>query len=309
MKQFAQAIAPASIANLCVGYDLLGQSFPVLYDKISVYRREEKKQIIPGKVTGIVQCLPKKIEQNTAFRAIQSFLEDQNIEFGVQVDIEKQIPLSGGIGGSAASAVAAVIAVNSLLEEPLEKKALMQYAIEGEFAASHSRHSDNVAASLLGGIVCALTDGYAQLPVPNSVRFIVCSPEVKMETKQARSILKQEISIQHSIHYSQNLASFIIHLYEGKIDRLQSCFKDIWIEPQRAGLFPYFYPVQKAALQAGAIGCSLSGSGPSMFAWSFKDQSKQVLTAMKTAFLNQEYQVKTYQTDMIDSGAKEIESL
>ena len=181
------------------------------------------------------------------------------------------MPFGSGLGSSAASSVAGVMAINELLRRPLSKQELLRFAVAGEQIADGAYHADNVAPSLFGGIILIRdneTLDFHRLPVPNGLFVSVLYPHVEVLTKNARGILKDNISLNQFIQQTGNLAGFIVGLYNSDFDLIQRSLNDVIIEPQRSGLIPYFDNIKDTALKSGALGCSISGAGPSIFALS-----------------------------------------
>jgi homoserine kinase len=205
---------------------------------------------------------------------------------GIELQIEKGIPIGSGIGGSAASAVAGVVAANALLGEPLSTPELLQYAILGESIASGAIHADNVAPALLGGLVLvrsAEAQDVVRLPVPSWLRCVVVLPELQVATREARAVLPDTFGLRSVVHQSANLAAMISGLYAENPELLARSMRDQLIEPHRASLICGFRDVQSAALGAGALACSLSGAGPAVFAWCNGDDAAEAVRAAMVA--------------------------
>jgi homoserine kinase len=207
----ATAFAPASAANVAIGFDILGFSVDVIGDKCTVTRTGKPGVTISGS-SGVVKDIPREPERNTAGRALLAMQDALKPGFGFDAFIDKGIPLGSGLGGSAASAVAAVVAANALLEKPLSKIELLKFAMQGEAVSSGSLHVDNISPSLFGGLV--LTVGIdnprvKQIPVPNGIRAILVHPHLFLSTKAARGILKKEVQMSDFIWQTANLAGFI----------------------------------------------------------------------------------------------------
>jgi homoserine kinase len=208
--------------------------------------------------------------------------------FGLELQIEKGIPIGSGIGGSAASAVAGVVAANALLGEPLSLPELLQYAVLGESVASGAVHADNVAPALLGGLLLvrsAETQDVVRLPIPSWLRSVVVLPRLQLSTRGARAVLPAAFALDSVTRQSANLGAMIAGLYAEDPDLLARAMRDQLIEPHRASLICGFRDVQSAALAAGALACSLSGAGPAVFAWCNGDGTAQaVQDAMVAGF-------------------------
>ena len=178
------------------------------------------------------------------------------------------MPFGSGMGSSAASAAAGVMAINELLGRPLEKRALAEYAVIGESAADGAIHGDNVIPSLVGGMVLIrdnATFDFTKLPAPRGLSVFVIYPEIEILTKDARAVLGDDVSLSKMIAQTGNIASFVASLYTSDLDLMKRSLTDHIIEPQRAQLIPHFYELQSMALKEGAMNYTISGAGPSMF--------------------------------------------
>jgi homoserine kinase len=306
--QSATASAPASIGNVCVGFDILGQAFDAARDVVSAVR-EEKPGVRLSEVRGLVTKLPAKPAENTALAAAAAVLDAAGSPFGMRLSIDKGVPLAAGMGGSAASAVAGAAAANALLGEPFSVEELLPLALEGERVASDPPHWDNVMASLLGGLVLAASEEPAlvqRLPAPEGVVAIVLHPEVKVETRVARSILSPRVPMKVAVEHSRRVAAFVAGCATGDLDLVRAGFEDVLVEPQREHLLPVLPQVKAAALGAGALGCSFSGSGPSVFAWALEAEAQKVESAMAAAFAAAQLSAKAYRAPVASEGVKVI---
>lgn len=300
------ASAPASIGNVGVGFDILGQAFDAARDLVTAVR-EEAPGVRLGKVSGLVSSLPDTPANNTALAAAQAVLEAAGASFGVRLSIQKGVPLSAGMGGSAASAVAAAAAANALLDTPFALEDLLPFALEGERVASDPPHWDNVMASLLGGLVLAARESPAlvqRLPVPKGIVSILLHPAVKVETKMARGILAREVPMALAVEHSRRVGAFVAGCATGDFDLLRAGLEDVLVEPQRQHLLPVLPEVKRAALRAGAFGCSFSGSGPSVFAWAPEADADKVEDAMSWAFVEAGLAARTYKAPANSAGAR-----
>lgn len=265
----ARAFAPASVANVGVGFDVLGFAFQALGDVVQVKRLPKNRGkilIVPIKDFSTLPLDPMK---NTATRGLVRLLSDQDLDFGFQVEIKKGIPIGSGLGGSSASAVAAATAANALLPKPLTRLDLLPYCLDGEEAASGARHRDNIVPSLLGGfqLVRSLDPlDLVALPTPTALYCVVVHPRAQVETRTARAILSPQVPLKKFVEQSANLAGFISALHTQDFALISRSLQDVLIEPQRMSLIPGFKAMQDAAIKSGSLGCSISGSGPSVFA-------------------------------------------
>lgn len=305
----ATAFAPATVGNVGVGFDILGHTFPALGDRVCVERVAQRGVRIVA-ITGVVAELPVEAARNTAGRAVLALAESLALPFGIDLAIEKGIPLASGLGGSAASAVAAVVAANELLDRPLSRLELLTYAIEGEAVASGSRHADNIAPSLFGGLV--LTVGIdnpriTQIPVPPAIRCVLVHPRFNLSTRDARAILSSSVQLSDVVWQSANLAGFLAGCYTNDLALIREAFEDVLIEPQRARLIPGFGQVKRAALDQGALGCSISGAGPSVFAWCEEPQAQAICAAMVRAFADHDLDCDQWISAIGNDAARVVE--
>jgi homoserine kinase len=302
----AVAFAPASVGNVAVGFDVLGYSAPFAGDRVYAARTEAPGVRIAG-ITGIVTGLPHDFERNTAGMAVAAMVEALACDFGIELTIDKGIPLGSGLGGSAASAVAGVVAVNALLEEPLDNLRLLGFAMKGEQVASGTAHIDNVAPSLYGGLVLSVgidNPHIKQIPVPPSVRSVLVRPHRVLETRGARAILGRTVTLSDVVWQQANLAGFVAGCFSGDLTLIAASLEDVLIEPQRKSLIPGFEAVQDAARAHGALGCSISGAGPAMFAWAEADKAVRVGEAMVDAFAVLGIQSDSWITPIEPIGAR-----
>jgi homoserine kinase len=307
--QSATAFAPATVGNVGIGFDILGHTFPAIGDRVRAMRVAQ-----PGvrirEITGIAAELPVEAARNTAGKAVLSLVESQALPFGIDLAIEKGIPLGSGLGGSAASAVAAVVAANELLNQPLTRLELLKHAIQGEAVASGSLHADNIAPSLFGGLV--LTVGIdnpriKQIPVPPGIRCVLVHPQLYLSTREARAILNRTVNLSDVVWQTANLAGFLAGCYTNDLALIRDAFEDVLIEPQRAGLIPGFAEVKRSAMEEGALGCSISGAGPSVFAWALESQAEAIGSAMLRAFERQGLACDHWIAQIGEEGARVVE--
>lgn len=287
--QRATAFAPASVSNLAVGFDLLGHPICATGDHVTV-RRSATPGVRLVAVEGLAGPLPTDPARNTATAGLLPLLAEHDPALGLEVCIRKGIPLGSGIGGSAASAVAAVVAANALLPEPLPLADLFPYALVGEAVASGAVHGDNVAPSLFGGLVLVRSARPADvvpLPAPAALRCVVALPQHRVDTRDARSVLPAAVPLGDFVHQAGNLAGVIAGCYRGDLALIGRALRDVVVEPCRAPLVPGFAAVQAAAMRGGALGCSISGGGPAVFAWCEGDERAGALLAAMTAAFGQ----------------------
>lgn len=287
MSPSVEVFAPATVANVASGFDVLGFALERPGDRVRLTRSSGNGVRLVS-VEGDGGKLPLDPSRNTAAVAVSRYLEAIGSPFGVDIRLFKGMPLSSGLGSSAASAVAAVFAVNVLAGRPLETRELLPYTMGAEQVACGTAHADNVAPSLLGGFV--LVRSYepldiVRLPVPAGLSAAIVHPHTEIRTEDARRILKKELRLVDAVRQWGNLAALVAALYEGDLQLLSRSLQDVVAEPRRALLIPGFDRVKAAALEEGALGCSISGSGPSLFALCASVEiAERAGTAMQAAF-------------------------
>jgi homoserine kinase len=284
----ARAFAPGSIGNVAVGFDILGQALEGVGD-IATVRRTDDGAVRITAIRGVVTELPKRAAQNTAGRALLGLrdrVRSKSQRLGFELELDKGIPLGSGMGGSAASAVAALVAANSLLESPLPLETLYELAMDGEAASSGARHGDNVAPMLLGGLAIApVTGAPVRVPVPKGLHCAVVHPHFVLETRKARAALGGAYELHDFVIQSEGLALFLAGCFTNDLSLIRRGLRDVLVEPRRARLIPGFRRVKEAALDCGALGSSISGAGPSVFGWfDSKGAATRGSQAMASAF-------------------------
>ena len=309
-REHATAFAPASVGNVAVGFDILGHSVGALGDRVTATRREEPGVSIRS-IRGVVDDLPLVAERNTAGMAALALARGLELTYGFDLDVVKGIPLGSGLGGSAASAVAAVVAAAALVDEPLDRTQLLKYAMQGEAVASGSVHVDNIAPSLFGGLV--LTVGIdnphvKQIPVPESVRCVLVHPHMMLATREAREILSKTVTLSDSIWQQANLAGFLAGCFTSDLPLIRESLLDVIIEPQRQVLIPGFAAVKQAALDGGALGCSISGAGPTVFAWAAEGDAERVRSGMVAAFRDHGLESDSWVSTIDRQGARVVDA-
>lgn len=283
----ATASAPAGVGNIGVGFDLLGHTIEGPHDRATV-RRIDANEVRVTAVRGDgpnVERIPFDLDRNTAGLALRALHAGLGLTHGFEIELDKGIPIGAGLGGSAASCVAALVAANALLDRPLSRVGLYPYAIEGESASSQSRQGDNVGPMLLGGITLATLTRLVPLPVPDWLHCVVVHPDQVLETRRAREVLTDPYPLSTVVRHGAHLALFVTGLERGDVDLIRDGMQDVLVEPRRATLIPGFSRVKAAALEHDALGASLSGAGPSVFAWfASKAAADAAAPAMQAGF-------------------------
>ena len=290
------AHAPAGVGNIGVGFDLLGHAIAGLQDRATV-RRIDEPRIRVAAVRGPfdVSIIPFDDERNTAGRALRALREGLSLPFGFEVELDKGIPIGAGLGGSAASCVAALVAANALLDAPLTREQLYPFAMEGEYASSRSHQGDNVGPMLIGGVALATANRLMPLRVPDWLHAVVVHPDQVLETRRSREVLVEPFPLSTVVAHGARLAQFLLGLERGDATLIRDGLQDVLVEPRRAPLVPGFAQVKAAAMDHAALGASLSGAGPSVFAW-FGSEAEAInaAPAMQQAFADAGFASRAY---------------
>jgi homoserine kinase len=261
------AFAPATVSNVACGFDVLGFALASPGDEVTA--RPAASGVVIDDIVGDAGRLPRDANRNTAGVAARALIAAAGVQCGVALTIRKGLPLASGLGGSAASAAAAVVAVDRLLGlgSPVER--LVACALEGERLGAGSAHADNIAPCICGGFVLvrrASPPDIVPLPVPAGLTAVVVHPDLEIETAMARQLLGDTVGLKDAIQQWANLGAFVDSLHRGDFDLMARSLEDRVAEPRRAPLVPGLDAIKASAVGAGALGCSLSGSGPSLFA-------------------------------------------
>lgn len=285
LPAWARAFAPGSVGNVAVGFDVLGHALAGAGDRATVRRTNDARVTLTA-IRGTVTELPREPERNTAGRALLALLAHAPRGTGFALELDKGLPLGSGMGGSAASAVAPLVAANALLAEPVALEVLYDCALEGESVASGSRHGDNVGPILLGGLVIAPAHGLpVRVPAPAELVCALVHPHFVLETRRARAALAGSYELKSFVEQSEGLALLLAGCYTNDLALVGRGFRDVLVEPRRAALIPGFAAVKAAALAAGALGASISGAGPSVFAWcAGRAVAERAAAGMQAAF-------------------------
>ncbi len=257
--------SPATVANVACGYDVLGFCLDAVGDEMLI-RKVDKKGILITKIEGFE--LPFKTELNVAGVSALAMYEKLQPDCGFEIEIYKNIKPGSGIGSSAASAVGSVFGMNALLGSPYNKTELTQFAMKGEALASKCEHADNLAPALFGGftLVKSLSPlEILEIPSPDNLYATIIHPQIEIKTADSRAILPKEVKLQEAIVQWANFGSLIHSLHTNNYQLIKRSLHDAIIEPHRSKLIPFYKEVKQAALNAGALGTNISGSGPSIF--------------------------------------------
>lgn len=265
-----RASAPATVANVSCGFDIFGFAVEAPADEVEISLNDTGKVVIV-KIEGDDGRLPLEASRNTAGVGVEAFLRKVQSSYGAEITLFKNLPLGSGMGSSAASSAAALIAINHLHGNPLTREELLPFAMESERIACGSAHADNVAPSLLGGFV--LIRGYqpldvANIPTPDGLFCTLVHPHIELKTEDSRRVLKPTIPIRDAITQWGNIAGLVVGLMKPDFGLISRSLHDVVAEPIRSVLIPGFDDIKEAAVKAGALGCGISGSGPTIFSLS-----------------------------------------
>jgi homoserine kinase len=271
MKKQIKVFAPASVTNVSCGFDIMGFAIDWPGDELHL-KITGKPGIKINKITGDNGKLTLDIEKNTAGVSLLSLVDHLNFTKGIEIEIHKKMALGSGLGSSAASAVASVFALNELLGRPLTKQQLLPFALEGEkLTCGGTPHADNVSASLFGGFIIVRSIDpldVINIDVPSGLFCTIVHPDIEIHTADTRKVLKKQILLSDAVQQWGNVAGLVAGLIKKDYQLIGRSLHDVIIEPIRSILIPGFDEAKKAAISGGALGCSISGSGPSIFAFS-----------------------------------------
>lgn len=305
-----KAFAPATVANVSCGFDVFGFAVDAPGDEVEISLTNSSEVIITS-ITGDNGLLPLDVNKNTVGVAVSEFLKSTNCKFGVEIILHKKLPLGSGMGSSAASAVAALVAVNHALGNPLSKKELLPFAVEAERIACGSAHADNVAPCLFGGFVLIRNQqllDIIEIPTPNELVCVLVHPQIEIKTRDARQVMKTMIHLKDATTQWGNTAALVAGLLKSDYELIGRALHDVVAEPARALLIPSYDAAKKAALHAGALGCGISGSGPTLFAFCKGERiALKTAVAIQSTFSSIGLKSEHYISGINKEGAKIIE--
>lgn len=257
--------SPATVANVGCGFDVLGLCLDKVGDQM-VIRKTQRKGIYITKIEGFE--LPYAVHENVAGVSALAMYNELNVDFGFEIEIYKKIKPGSGIGSSAASAAGSVFGMNYLLDNAFDKIDLIKFAMNGEAVASKSEHADNIAPAILGGFTLVKQNNpleVIQLPTPKALHAVIVHPQIEIKTADSRAVLPKNVALSDAITQWSNVGSLVHALHTSDYNLIGKSLKDVVIEPHRSKLIPNFNSLRKISLESGALGCSISGSGPSLF--------------------------------------------
>lgn len=280
MKRSVNVFAPATVANVVCGYDVLGFAVNAPGDEVIMRFRDEPGVIIT-KISGDEGRLPYDPAKNTVSLSVQHYLNHiGRPDIGVEIELFKKMPIGSGLGSSSASTVAGLFAINTLMDNPLSKMELVPFAMKGEEMACGYGHADNVAPALLGGFV--LVRSYEpldiiKLPYPEELFCSIVFPQIDVPTRDARQIIRSKILLKDAVVQWGNVAGLVAGLYTKDIDLIARSMKDVIVEPVRSILIPDFYKLREIAMENGALSFGISGSGPSVFTFTRNEDDARII--------------------------------
>lgn len=307
MSKSIRAFAPATCANVACGFDVLGFAVENPGDEVKITLNDSNEITIKS-IVGDGGALPLDADLNTVSLVIKEYLKHIGSNQGLEIELTKKMPLKSGLGSSAASSVVGVYALNELLGKPLKVEELLPFAMEGERLACGSAHADNVAPALLGGFV--LVRSYSpldvvKLPTPENLWATIIHPHIEVKTKDARQILRQKIELKDAVIQWGNVGGLVAGLLMKDYDLIGRSLQDVIVEPVRSILIPGFHQAKEAALKAGALGSSISGSGPSIFALAKDEKTAHAIgKAMKAVYDGINIESEVYTSKVSDQGPR-----
>lgn len=309
-KNQVHVFAPATVANMVCGFDVLGFALDEPGDEVRMKLVADRGVRLVS-VTGDEGRLPREASKNTVSASVMAYLRHiGRMDIGVEIELYKHMPIGSGLGSSSASTVAGLFAINTLLGHPLSKGELLPFAVQGEELACGHGHADNVAPALLGGIT--LIRGYdpldvIKLPAPPSLFASVVFPHVDVPTRDARQMVRANVSLRDAVTQWGNIGGLVAGLYSNDYDLIGRSMHDGIIEPTRAILIPEFYEMRRLALASGALGFGISGSGPSVFAFAkSKGTAGQITDALQALLRGQGVDSYGYVSAINTTGPREI---
>lgn len=297
--------SPATVANVSCAFDVMGFAVENAGDRMIFRKTNEKGVRLRMKN---FKKLPTDPEKNVAGVVALAMLKKIRPDFGIAIEMEKGILPGSGMGSSGASAGGAAFGINSLLDNPFSQNELIEFAMLGEALASGVAHADNVAPNLLGGFALVRSThplDVIALPVPHGLSVSLIHPLIEVKTQNARNILKKSILLKDAVTQWGNVAALTAGLFTGDFGLISRAMHDEIVEPVRSMLIPKFDALKQAALDAGALGCSISGSGPSVFALSAdKKTAKKVTRALRHIYSGIDVPFETFTSGIAASGCR-----
>ena len=308
MKDSIKVFAPATVANVVCGFDVLGFAVNERGDEV-IMRVTDKPGITLSKITGDNGRLPLDPAKNTVSVSVQHYLKSiDRTDIGLDIELHKKMPIGSGLGSSSASTVAGLFAAKTLLSDETDVAKLLPFAMKGEEMACGHGHADNVAPALMGGFV--LIRSYEpldviRLPHPKGLFCAIVFPDVDVPTREARQIIRDKIYMKDAVTQWGNIAGLVSGLFMNDIDLIGRSMKDILVEPVRSMLIPDFYKMREMAMEMGAVSFGISGSGPSVFAFTkSEEEARQIAQKLQKHLASVGIGSNIYVSDINDQGPK-----
>lgn len=302
-----KVFSPATVSNVACGFDVLGFPIDSIGDEMIV-RKTKKKSLVISNVTGY--SVPLDIDKNVSTIAAKKMIEQLNPDCGFDFNIKKNIIPGSGIGSSGSSASASVYAINKLLGSPLSEIEMVSYAMKGEVASSITEHADNVAPALMGGLVMVKSISpleILKLPTPKDLYCFVINPKIEVKTSYSREILPKEVKLKSATKQVSTFGSFVHSLHTEDYELLGRSLNDYLIEKHRKKLIPLFDEIKGIALNNGALGCSISGSGPSVFALTKGiEKANEINLLVSDLYKTSGYDFSTYVSKISENGVRTL---
>jgi homoserine kinase len=308
MKDSIKVFAPATVANVVCGFDVLGFAVNEPGDEV-IMRLTDKPGITISKITGDNGRLPLDPGKNTVSVSVEHYLKSiDRTDIGLDIELHKKMPIGSGLGSSSASTVAGLFAAKTLLGDETDATELLPFAIKGEEMACGHGHADNVAPALLGGFV--LIRSYEpldviKLPHPKDLYCAIIFPDVDVPTREARQIIRNKIQMKDAVTQWGNIAGLVSGLFMNDINLIGRSMKDILVEPVRSMLIPDFYKMRDMAMDLGAVSFGISGSGPSVFSFTRdKETAKRITQKLQKHLVGINIDSNTYVSTINEAGPK-----
>ncbi|MCB0345247.1 MAG: homoserine kinase [Bdellovibrionales bacterium] len=305
-----KVFGPATVANVSCGFDILGFALNEPGDLV-IAQKTDKRGLTFECPQAESLGISVELEKNTATAPVISLMKALNPSKGVHLMLDKLMPVGSGLGSSAASAAAALVAVNSLFDSPLSREELVTFGVEAERVACGTGHADNIGPAIMGGFVLIRSTqplDLVALPAPDKLHCTIVHPAITLETRDSRDVLKQNIQLKKAVTQWGNTAALVAALYRDDLELLGRSLQDVVVEPERSQILPGFAQAKSAAMDSGALGFGISGSGPSLFALSDSDsKAKAIASALRSVFDNLRLGCETYCSKINTLGARVIE--
>ena len=302
-----KVFSPATVSNVACGFDILGFPIETIGDEMTV-KKTKKKSLVISDISGY--SVPYAIDKNVSTIAAKKMIEYLKPNCGFDFNIKKNIIPGSGIGSSGSSASASVYAINKLLGSPLKESELIKFAMKGELASSITEHADNVAPALMGGIVMVKSISpleILKLPTPKELYCFVINPKIEVKTSYSREILPEKVRLRDATKQVSSFGSFVHSLHTEDYELLGRSLNDYLIEKHRKKLIPLFDEIKGIALKNSALGCSISGSGPSVFALTKGiEKANKINKLVSKLYKTSGYDFSTYVSKISEKGVRTL---